>query len=149
MAYAMEIDRGSMQARQFVRREASYNARFEVHPDHADQFRLSFPDAQRGLTVVDVSEGGLGLNSSVFIPRNIRLLLHVSGMEDEQGRRRPDAVIPAVVRRCTMLDHKPTYGVGLQYLDPTGIDELALVSDASRRNGSVQTKSAGGAPGAG
>jgi hypothetical protein len=35
--------------------------------------------------------------------------------------------VRAVVRRCGLVDHKPTYQVGLQFLDPAGKDEQALI----------------------
>jgi len=121
----MSTDGDIAHARQFKRHAARFEARIEPHPDHAEQFRLSFPGAAAGLAVVDVSRGGLGLRAGVFLARNLRVVLHVSGVGAERGAQ--TLVIRAVVRRCAMVDHKPTYQIGLQFLDPTGRDEMALV----------------------
>lgn len=114
-------------ARQFKRHEAAYKARIEPHPECADQFRLSYPDVQAGLDVIDVSAGGLGLRSPIFIPKNIQLILHVSDVGDAEGTALSSLKIRAIVRRLEMVDHKPTYHVGLQFVDPGGTDERKLV----------------------
>lgn len=117
----------SAQARQFKRHETAYKARVEPHPECADQFRLSYPDVQAGLDVIDVSAGGLGLRSPIFIPKNIRLILHVSGVGDAEDMAFSLLKIRAIVRRSEMVDHKPTYQVGLQFIDPGGADEQRLI----------------------
>jgi c-di-GMP-binding flagellar brake protein YcgR len=129
----------SAQARQFKRHETAYKARIEPHPECADQFRLSYPDVQAGLDVIDVSAGGLGLRSPIFIPKNIRLILHVSGLSDTRDPTASLLKIRAVVRRLQMIDHKPTYQVGLQFVDPGGDDEKKLVQAvaADRRRETV------------
>jgi hypothetical protein len=126
----MNAESFSARARLFVRHDARYEARLEPHPDHADQFRLSYPDAQNGLAVIDVSEGGLGLKSSVFLPKNLRLILHIYGTGAKHDSLGRELTIRAVVRRCSLIDHKPNYQVGLQFLDPMGVDEQHLIRDA-------------------
>lgn len=121
--------------RQFVRHETRVSARMEIHPEDVEQFRLSFPDAASGLAVVDVSEGGLGLQSDFFIPRNMRLALHVNLGEPEQDSPARDLKIQAACRRCTMLDHKPTYLIGMQFLDPSGGDEQTLLRSVQAEGG--------------
>lgn len=121
-------------ARQHERHLTSFHARVEPHSDHAAQLRLSFPDALCGLEVIDVSSGGLGLKSSVFIPRNLRINLHISDLSAGDGVATQVLNIRAVVRRCLLVDHKPTYQVGLQFIDPKGIDERALVEAASGKS---------------
>ncbi|MBX3395245.1 MAG: PilZ domain-containing protein [Phycisphaerae bacterium] len=118
-------------ARQHERHHTSFRARVEPHGDHAAQIRLSFPDAFCGLEVIDVSSGGLGLKSSVFIPRNLRINLHISDVSAGDDVATQVLNIRAVVRRCLLVDHKPTYQVGLQFLNPKGNDEQALVKAAS------------------
>jgi len=133
----MNADGYEAQARQFARHEVAYDAVIEPHADHADQFRLSFPDAQSGLAVVDVSAGGVGLRSGIYVPKNMRMTLHVSGVDDSGQVLR----IKAIARRCRMIDHKPTYMVGLQFADADGPDEQKLirVTNAAKRQ---QTESA-------
>jgi hypothetical protein len=133
-------------ARQFERHEARYEARIEPHPDHADQFRLTLPDALLGLAVVDVSEGGLGLLSSTYLPRNMRLMLHISNVTACGDAAPRDLTIRAVVRRCVMVDHKPTYRAGLQFVDQSGRDECLLIGSAMAESaGGAQAVRAGGA----
>ncbi|HVP11494.1 MAG TPA: PilZ domain-containing protein [Phycisphaerae bacterium] len=123
----MKLDTVSAQARQFHRHAAQYKARIETHPDHAGQFRLSLPDVQNDLAVVDVSRGGMGLSTGFFVPKNLRLTLHVWGVTGEGEYRTEDLTVSVVVRRCIMVDHKPTYQVGVQFLDPSGAEEMRLV----------------------
>ncbi len=96
----------------------------ELHPEDASQFRLSFPDADSGLAVVDVSAGGIGLQSEFFIPRNIRMTIQV---QVDSGAGPRAFRVPVTSRRCKLIDHKPTYLVGTQFFDAAGEDEQALV----------------------
>lgn len=113
-------DSGSM-ARQFVRKATRRAARIEPDPVHADQFRLAFPDAQSEVFVTDVSKGGLGLATSVFIPRSLKLIVHVTGHDQR------DLCIPVIARRCALSDHKPNYIVGLQFCRSEGEPEAELL----------------------
>ncbi len=117
----------SEHARQFKRHVTEYRARIEPHPDHAEQYRLTLPDAQAGLAVIDVSEGGVGLRTGIFVPKNMRLTLHIKGADESDSVAPRMLKIRAVARRCEMVDPKPTYHVGLQFVDPGGTDENALI----------------------
>lgn len=116
------------QARQFRRHETSFRAYLEPVREHADKFRLAIPDAQTGLAVIDVSEGGLGLRSNLFLPRNLKVSLQVWLDPEDCESPSPPLHIHAVVRRCALADHKPTYQVGMQFVDPGGIDEQRLIA---------------------
>lgn len=118
-------------ARQFKRHQTDFEARVEPHPDHAPQFRLSFPDAATGLGIIDVSAGGVGIRCGVFIPKNLRVTLHLSDVAPENGVPGQLLAIKAIVRRPVLVDHKPTYHIGMQFLDPTGQDEQTLVRAAT------------------
>ncbi len=142
----MKLDDISAHARQYERHHTEYEARIEPHPDHAEQFRLSFPDTQMKLAVVDVSGGGLGLVSGFYIPKNLRVTLHVSGIPGEKGESNRDLTIRGIVRRCGMSDHKPTYQVGLQFADTHGHDERILIKYATvLREQNAEPVSIGGA----
>ncbi len=123
----MKVDTYSAHARQFKRHAAQFQARIEPHADHAEQFRLTFPDGKCGLAVSDVSKGGLGLIAGIFVPRNMRLQIHIE--PNERAGNRP-LMVRVVTRRCSLLDHKPTYQLGLQFLDASGEEEQALVKAA-------------------
>lgn len=119
----MSLDAISAAARQFKRHSARWSARLEAHSDHAEQFRLSFPDSFNDLAVIDVSEGGFGLITGVLIPKNLKLTVHVDATT-EGGRV---FHIRGVTRRCVMIDHQPSYQVGVQFIDAAGTDERDLV----------------------
>ncbi len=129
----MESALKPLSRRQFVRHSTEYAARLTPHPDHAAQFRLSLPESQSVVAVTDVSAGGIGLRSGVLLPRNLRLLVCVQGVGGSVASVARSVTVEGVVRRCTMLDHEPTYSVGLQFVDATGEDERLLVADADRR----------------
>ena len=140
----MKLDTISAQARQFRRHATEYKARIETHPDHASQFRLSLPEVQNDLAVIDVSRGGLGLSTGFFVPKNLRLTLRVWGVSGEGEYKTEELTVAGVVRRCAMADHKPTYHVGVQFLNPSGADEVKLVElAASKQQGDAQPVIAG------
>ena len=144
----MKAESISAQARQFERHQTAYEARIEPHPDHAEQFRLSFPDSQTGLSIVDVSAGGVGLLSGIFIPKNMRLTLHISGADPDRSEVVETLKLRAIVRRLTMIDHKPTYKVGLQFIDPSGADERSFLNSVDRAlHRPCETVSTGGGSG--
>ncbi len=132
--------------RQFQRHEITFEARFEPYPDHADQLRLSLPHAQSIVTITDVSQGGLGFQSTVYIPKDIRLKLSVSDVCKELGQAERTLIVGAIVRVCSMIDYKPTYQVGLQFVDSKGLDERTLVDACllKMKNHSKQLVGAGG-----
>jgi hypothetical protein len=127
----MKLDPFNETARQHRRHETRFAASIAVHADHADQYRLTFPDAQTDLAVVDVSKGGLGLRSGVFMPKNLRLILTVKGAAGGDGASGSKMTIRAVVRRCQMVDHKPTYLVGMQFIDAGGADERRHIASVT------------------
>lgn len=118
-------------ARQFHRHAAGYEARLIADADHAAQFRLTLPETQCGMAVTDVSAGGLGLCCSLFLPKNMRVTLRVSAAGEETSGPKVELSVRAVIRSCTMIDHKPTYQIGLQFVDPAGRDERLLVQRAT------------------
>ncbi|MBN2562000.1 MAG: PilZ domain-containing protein [Phycisphaerae bacterium] len=142
----MKPDDISAHARQFRRHDTTYETRIDPHPDHADQFRLSFPDAQSGMAVIDVSEGGLGLQSGIYLPRSMRITLHISGVKAGRSGPARDLSIRGIVRRCVMSDHKPTYQVGVQFVDASGQDERFLIGEvAGSKSDAGEVVSVGGA----
>ncbi len=126
----MVWDSTHLQTRQFVRRAAEISARLEFHSDQSEQIRFAFADSQSRIIVTDVSEGGVGLRTEVFLPRNARLTVRV---RNEEAPDAAELVIQAVVRRCQMIDLKPAYHIGLQFLETPAADRhalLKLVQDA-------------------
>ncbi len=122
----MKLDAVSVQARQFRRLATRYKAYMEVLPEHAGQFRLSLPEVQLDLAVTDVSRGGLGLSTGFYMPKNLRVTVSVSLAGETQEASQQDFVVQGIVRHCAVVDHQPSYHVGIQFLDPAGRDEKAL-----------------------
>ncbi|HPF39898.1 MAG TPA: PilZ domain-containing protein [Phycisphaerae bacterium] len=128
----MSTNHDAIHARQFVRHAVSIEARIEPHADHSEQYRLAVPDAQSGLAVTDVSGGGLGLRSGIFVPNRMKVIVHVMAGSQESGVASEVIRVRAIVRRCEMIDHKPTYLIGLQFVDASGVDEKRLIAVANQ-----------------
>lgn len=127
----MTMNSDAIHARQHERHAVSIEARIEPHPDHSDQYRLAVPDAQSGLAVTDVSGGGLGLRSGIFVPKRMKVIVHVLAGSQETGMANEVIRVRAIARRCEMIDHKPTYFIGLQFADANGVDEKRLIAVAN------------------
>ena len=144
----MSINATNAPARQHERHTTLYKARFEVHPDHAAQLRLILPDSQSGFAVIDVSGGGLGLYGGIYMPKNLKVILHISGADAAPGAADADLTIRAIVRRCVMVDHKPNYQIGIQFIDAMGHDEQILVKSVKQATaGRDEVVSVGGGSG--
>ena len=82
-----------------------------VAPEHVEKVVLARGQLGAGgrlaVDVLDVSLGGIGLRSRVFLPRNARLIVYVCppGVADAQEWL-------VVVQRSQMTDRKPTYYLG-------------------------------------
>lgn len=127
----MHSNTDAIHARQFVRHAVSIEARIEPHPDHSEQYRLAVPDAQSGLAVTDVSGGGLGLRSGIFVPKRMKVIVHVMTGEAASGVASEVIRVRAIARRCEMIDHAPTYLIGLQFVDASGVEEKRLIAVAN------------------
>ncbi len=127
----MTTNQDATHARQYVRHEVSIEARIEPHADHAEQYRLAVPDAQSGLAVTDVSGGGLGIQCGIFVPKRMKVIVHVMAGSQVAGVASEVIRVRAIARRCEMIDHKPTYLIGLQFVDANGADEKRLIEVAN------------------
>lgn len=128
----MGINDISAHARLFRRHSTHVEASVEPHEDHAAQVRFSSADARMQTAVVDVSKGGVGLESGSYLPKNLRVTLRIScatPSDDDQVR---DLTIRGIVRRSVMVDHKPTYHIGVEFADARGHDEQTLIKSATK-----------------
>ncbi len=86
-----------------------------VCEDMADQVVMarSVGDGTGAVEVVitDASRGGLGIESTVFLPRGSRLRVRVKSADVA-----PEKDLLLRVQRVTMLDRKPTYYLGLSFV---------------------------------
>ncbi|MFO0972973.1 MAG: PilZ domain-containing protein [Phycisphaerae bacterium] len=136
----MVWDSPNLQTRQFERRSAELPARIEILAEHADQIRLAFADALARITVTDLSEGGIGLSSGLFLPKNARVLVRVRMGETPTDK---ELTVQAIVRRCIMMDVRPTYHIGLQFLELTPEEKQSLLDVLAKRAAPTATGTRG------
>lgn len=114
--------------RQHERVRCALSAEATVAPEHAGPIALS-PLAADGSgnfnpIVVDVSRGGIGLRTKVFLPKQARICVTITDPALE-------APISATVRvqRVVMTDRAPTYELGTSFVDasPALLQSVAAV----------------------
>ena len=108
---------GNLNVRQHVRRQCRIDARARLDGPGASQVALarSITDAGRwfSVRVVDISEGGLGLESPVFLPRACTLLVRTTPTSQDDNCQVP---FECRIQRVTMIDRTPLYYLGLSFV---------------------------------
>jgi c-di-GMP-binding flagellar brake protein YcgR len=115
--------------RQHEREDIDLSIEFVVADKHRPQVHFSSTSAAvdqhavRGLAS-DLSSGGMGLELRQFLPRSCEGSVRVFDPHSV-GVKRDGTPIhevafehPVKVRRVIMLDHDPTYAVGVSFIDP-------------------------------
>ena len=109
-------------------------ARFCIAPEHAPLVRLSTGSGARegwiDAGVVDVSSGGIGLVTPVFVPR--RCLITIRIRQDEAPDAPTILEIGARVQRIVMTDRRPAYLVGTAFEGLTAESARAVESLLNR-----------------
>lgn len=107
-----------LSVRQHDRFECRVAARLGVDPGHTAQVSFSRSVAEsRGqipATVVDVSRGGLGVETLVYLPKGCRLALHVTAPGQSQAQ-----TVQVRVQRVRTVGREPRYYVGTSFVDPS------------------------------
>lgn len=121
---------GNILVRQHERVTCELDAFARVEPGQGDQVVLSRSAATGGrsegeirVSVVDVSPGGLGVRSPIYLPRGTKLRVIMSRSSPDA----PDAhQIVVRVQRSAMIDRSPAYYLGGAFVqaDPRQIDAL-------------------------
>ncbi|MEL7473684.1 MAG: PilZ domain-containing protein [Planctomycetota bacterium] len=114
-------ENGDITIRRHTRDEISLRGEFVISPEHAEQVILSrgSPYGAKGsipVRIVDISVGGLGWRSDVFLPRRCRGEIRVI-----VGEHDADEVVfthVVEVRRVRMSDETPMYNIGAAFADP-------------------------------
>lgn len=123
-------EKSNLTIRQFERREITNAATIRLYPDPEEQVRFApAADAAQGVPaqLADLSQGGMGLRTHVYIPRACYLRVRVEttcGLNFETRVR---------VQRVRMIDRKPTYMLGTKFDDgakPTKEQLDALSADS-------------------
>ena len=110
----MDVAAQQLVVRQHERRACKLSATLRVAAEHSGivEFARSIGDGTgaAGVTVVDVSNGGAGVEAAVFLPRGANVTLSV---RTDPGL--PTIEIPSRVQRVTMISREPKYYIGLSY----------------------------------
>ena len=72
------------------------------------------------------------MQGGIYMPKNLKVILHISGTGAKPGAVDADLTIRAIVRRCIMVDHKPSYQIGVQFVDSAGHDEQVLIKSVKQ-----------------
>ena len=130
-----------LSVRRHERRACDCPALLAVAPESCASVRLArsitATDGALGVRVVDFSEGGIGLRSSVFLPVSCRVQVRVAlGPAPEAGH----IEVAARIQRVAMLDRVPSYYLGASFLDAgedggMDLERLSGALQAPRPNG--------------
>ena len=129
-------------------------ARVHLVPEDAPQVSLAraIGDGAGGLgcVVVDCSSGGLGLQSTVFIPRGARLDVKISAEHVEPGEELARPASGAIAReifsgsfrvqRVTMIDRTPRYYIGAALIKASGAQSITDLLAHVRNNAEGGTR---------
>ncbi len=137
--------------RQHERYTCRLDAQLSVEAAHADKVVYSRAAADADgivpVTAVDVSSGGMGIETTTFIPRTCVLRVRIGGGE-EPGEGVETSVR---VQRVLMTDRKPTYYVGTAFVDSGPAHEqrvsqlISLARRASRNTAAAANQGSTGA----
>lgn len=123
----------SLAVREHVRHDVAFDADLAIVPEHAQAVRFASSVAGRHgrlpVSLTDVSEGGLGVMSTVFVPRNAMADLVVRNPALPQAP--PVFKARIRVQRITMTDRRPGYLLGASFVDTS--PEFAKRLDAFLR----------------
>jgi hypothetical protein len=133
----MERQTERLVVRQHSRYQCDQPARLTIDAPHAEQvvFSKAAVDA-RGMVVarvVDCSQGGLGIQCCVFVPKGALILVRVLP-EGATGDSPAAVEVRVRVQRVAMTDRAPTYYLGAAFVsvDQPTRDRLERTLAASR-----------------
>ncbi len=140
--------------RQHERYTCRLSAKLRVVPEDAPQVSIarSVGDGAGGVNciVVDCSSGGVGLQSPVFLPRGVKVIVTVSSqIVDNHAADTPPSLssleLPKTVfkgtlrvQRVSMLDRTPTYYLGTALIKAVGEQADLSASDKLGINALLQ-----------
>lgn len=107
----------SLVLRRSARHDVALRARVTIAPDHAPFVRFSAGAAERqgGLLVdlVDLSTGGCGLLTGVFMPRHVLIDIQIYGLGGEGQEQVVE--VRGRAQRVIMTDRRPAYLIGTAF----------------------------------
>ncbi|RMH14693.1 MAG: PilZ domain-containing protein [Planctomycetota bacterium] len=124
-------ERGDMIVRRYARQDLVLPAIVSVAPEHQSLVRFAPSACERDgwikATLTDISPGGLGLITEVFVPR--MSILRVRVMELEGDRHVLDVKVRT--QRVMMTDRRPGYLLGAAFVDLTDEQKTLVESITS------------------
>lgn len=104
-------------------------ASVRVSDENREQLRFTGSAVNKAgvtpVTVIDCSTGGIGLNTTLFLPKFARLEIVI---EADSKAGRPDFRAFVRVRRVVMLDHTPQYFIGTAFEDAATVESASLTA---------------------
>ncbi len=116
--------------RHFDRHALDVPAELVIAPEHGEQVRLTTVSAGVSdprtlkVTVRDISRGGLGMESAIFLPRMTKAAIRIWVQQPGCERRAVERMIR--LRRASMCSEQPTYLLGAQFIARDGDDDSDL-----------------------
>lgn len=131
-----------LRVREHVRETVNLPIRLSICEEHCEQVRFS-PTSKASAAnaidgvAVDISSGGLGIESTQFLPHMTEGVIRVYANVDEgidPTLSDPLFEQRVKVRRVRMVTHDPTYALGLSFVEPRGDLEnrIKAAQDAAR-----------------
>lgn len=115
----MTFEQTDLAVRQHDRYECELRAEIGVAPASEGAVRLSRSAPGAGgrvpVRVVDLSRGGVGINSPVLFPQTCRIALRLSVPSAEPGGAALVFETALRIQRATMTDRTPTYYLGTSF----------------------------------
>jgi hypothetical protein len=106
--------------RQSVRYDVSIRGSVAVAPAHDDAIRFGGGAGHRDgwvdLDIIDFSSNGIGMISSVFIPRKTVLIVRAYSFGESPVQL---LEVPVRVQRVSMTDRRPGYLIGTSFAEPS------------------------------
>lgn len=107
--------------RRHERRDLVLPVSLSVAPEHQPMVRFAAGICERDGwirgTLTDLSPGGLGMMTHVFLPRMSILRVRVRELSDDESS--PVLDVKVRVQRVVMTDRRPAYLVGTSFVDVT------------------------------
>ena len=137
----MPEDQG-LRVRHAKRHDIALDAELRIAPEHQSSVRFSSASGARDDTlrvvIVDASSGGLGIISTVFIPR--KCLVTLRAFDPTDATRPPLLEARLRVQRSRMTDRRPAYFVGASFAaadarDAAGVERFLRMLDGEAEPG--------------
>jgi|GEM_PF-3330411 len=113
-------NKDGLTVRHDVRRNVALLCELSIAKDHQRAVCLSAKacaaDGRITAMIIDASEGGLGVTTSVFIP--LRTIVTMSVSFRDSDRAQTTCMAPMRIKRVIMTDRAPTYELGLSFHCP-------------------------------